>query len=131
MTSLKLVMMSLMRLRYFTILSSFASYSPLTCPTTNCESLWTFSVVAPNTLAMRRPMSKASYSTSLLVVGYWSRMACFSSLPSGVLKTIPTPSAPLTDDPSMLTFHFSSGSLFSCDGSSSAAVNSAMKSTRA
>ncbi len=130
-TLLKLVMMLLTRSRYFLILSSFASYSPLTYPTTNCESLCTFSVVTPNTLAMRRPISRASYIASLLVVRYWSRTTCFKSLPLGVLKTIPTPPAPLTDDPSMLTSHFSCGSPSSCGGSSLAAVNSTMKSTRA
>ena len=77
-TSLNPVMASLTRLRYLAILSSFASNSPLTCPTTSRESLWTFSVVVPNTLATRRPMSRALYSASLLVVGYWSRTACFN-----------------------------------------------------
>ena len=130
-TSLKLVMMLLTRIRYFLILSSFASYSPLTCPTTSCESLCTFNVVTPNTLAMRRPMSRASYSASLLVLGYWSQTVCFRNLPSGVLKTIPTPPAPLTDDPSILTSYFSFGFPLSCGGSSFAVVNSAMKSARA
>jgi hypothetical protein len=86
-------------------------------------------VVAPSALAIRRPVSRVSYSALLLVVGYWSRTECFSKCPLGVLKTIQTPPAPLTDDPSILTSHFPSD--FSCDGSSSATVNSAMKSARA
>jgi hypothetical protein len=56
-------------------------------------------------------------------------VACFNKCPSGVLKTTPTPPAPLTDDPSILTYHLFSGP--SSDGSSSAIVNSAMKSARA
>ena len=69
-TSSNLAMISLTRLRYLANLSSFASYSLLTYPTTGCESLRTLSVVAPSTLAIRRPVSRALYSTSLLVVGY-------------------------------------------------------------
>jgi hypothetical protein len=39
MTSSNQRMIFLTRLRYLAILSSFASYSPLTCPTISCESL--------------------------------------------------------------------------------------------
>ena len=74
-------------------------------------------------------MSRASYPASLLVVEYWSRTTCFNRWPSSVLKTTPTPLAPLTDDLSMLTSHFSSD--FSGDGSSLVALNLAMKSARA
>ena len=115
--------------RYLVILSSLALYSLLTCPTINCESLWILSLVAPSSLAILRLVSRASYSASLFVVGYWSRVECFSRCPFGVLKTILTPPAPLTEDLSISTsqclFGFSSG------GSSSATVNSAMKFARA
>ena len=62
MTSSNQHMIFLTRLRYLAILFSFALYSSLTCPTTNCELLWTLSVVALSTLAICRPVSRASYS---------------------------------------------------------------------
>ncbi len=86
--------------------------------------------MAPSILAVLSPTKKASYSASLLVVGYCSRIACLMMSPSGDFKTMPTPPESLVDDLSILTVHFDVY-LTSSVGSLSFEVNSAMKFARA
>ena len=56
-------------LRYFCILVSFASKSPLTCPMTSCKSLLSTIFSTLSAWVIRSPVNKASYSASLLVIG--------------------------------------------------------------
>ena len=88
------------------------------------------SSVAPGAFAILSPANRASYSASLLVVGYYSRTACLMVSPSGDFKTTPIPPESFVDDPSMFTVHLDVCSTSSV-GSSSFEVNSAMKSARA
>ena len=59
----------LVSLRYFCILSSFASYSPLICSTTSFESLWINRFFTPSAFPSLNPVNMPLYSTSLLVAG--------------------------------------------------------------
>ena len=54
-------------LRYFYILSSFASYSSLIYLITNFESLWMSKFLTPSAFPSLSPISIPSYSASLLV----------------------------------------------------------------
>lgn len=86
--------------RYYFIHSSFASYSPCTCPTTSWESLLTLTLLALSALERHSPMSIASYSTSLLVALNLNLMAYSSLFISGVTKTTPPLAALLVEKPS-------------------------------
>jgi hypothetical protein len=86
--------------------------------------------VALRVLASLSPVSKASYSASLLVVEYCSHTACLMMSPSGDFSIMPIPPAFFVDNPSILAVHFDVYSM-SFVGSSSLVVNSAMKSARA
>ena len=59
----------LVSLRYFCILSSFASYFPLICSTTSFESLWINRFFTPSAFPSLNPVNMPLYSTSLLVAG--------------------------------------------------------------
>ena len=93
--------------------------------------LWTSSDVAPNTLANRRPVSRASYSASLLVVVYCRCTACLRTSPSSDFKITPTPPAVFVDSPSICIIHLDAFQYSSSLGSSSFTVNYAMKSAKA
>ena len=86
--------------------------------------------VDPRVLASWSPVSRASYSASLLVVEYCSHTACLMMSPSGDFSIMLIPLAFFVDDPSILAVHFDVCST-SFVGSSSFEVNSAMKSARA
>lgn len=58
------------RLKYDAILSSRASKFPVVCPTTNCESECITRCFPPRSSVVRSLAMRASYSASLLVVGY-------------------------------------------------------------
>ena len=115
-------------LRYFCILSSFASYSPLICPITSFESFWTNRFLAPSAFPSLSPVSIPSHSTSLLLAGNFSWTPYLSTSPSGVVMTTPTPLFCWADEPSVYTIHCSSSFVRL---PSSGRVNSAMKSARA
>ena len=108
-------------LRYFCILVSFASKSPLTCPMTSCESLFSTIFWAPSALAILRPASKASYSASLLVIGNLSWTPYSRTSFSGKVMTMPAPPPCCVDDPSVFIVQMSSGQF-----ASSGVVNSAI-----
>ena len=59
-------------LRYFCILSSFASYSSFICPTISFESLLRSKFLAPSAFPTLSLVSIPSYSVSLLVAGNFS-----------------------------------------------------------
>jgi hypothetical protein len=61
--------------------------------------------VAPSILASLSPVSRASYSASLLVVVYCRRMACLMMSPSGDFSIMPIPPAFFVDDPSIWAVH--------------------------
>ena len=115
--------------RYFFILSSLASYSPLTCPMISWESLLTMRFLILIFFDNFSPARRASYSASLFVAQKRSWMAYSSLSFSGETRMIPAPPISLVDDSSILTVQTSS-----CSDSSSSfqeGVNSAMKSARA
>ena len=114
--------------KYFFIRSSFASYVPFIWPITNKEFPRTSTDFASTDLANSSPLSRASYSTSLLVGRYCRRTLCFHLSPLGDCKTTPILPTCCVDEPSTWTIHF----LFSCTSSSShLGMNSAIKSARA
>ena len=88
-------------LKYPCILSSLASSSPFTCPTTSLESENIFAAFPPILWTMDIPSSKASYSDSLFVAEK-PNLNDFSMVSfSGETSTSPTPdpfwfTAPLT-----------------------------------
>ena len=103
--------------RYFCILSSFASYSPLICSITSFESFLSLS-----------PVSIPSYSVSLLVAENFSWTPYLSTSPSGVAMTTPTPLLFWADEPSICIVHHSTSLVrLSLSGK----VNLVMKSARA
>ena len=118
----------LVSLRYFYILSSFASYSPLIYSTTSFESLWINRFFAPSALPSLNPVNMPSYSASLLVAGNLSWTPYLSISLSGVVITTPPPSIFWADEPLVWIVH-RSASLVGL--SLSGKVNSAMKSTKA
>ena len=118
------------RFKYCCMRSSLASLSPLTCPTTSWESLCIFNLVAPSIWASFSPVSRASYSASLLVIVYCSHTARSMMSPSGNSSIMPILLAFFVDNPSMWVVHFDVY-LSSSFGSSSFVVNSAMKSASA
>jgi hypothetical protein len=130
-TSSKLFMRQCTSCRYRCIRSSFASYSPFTCPMISLESLWTSNDVVPSVLAILNPTSNASYSASLLVAEYCNLMAWLITPPSSGTSTTPSPSAIVVDDPSILTFHYRLLWVSSFAGSFAFIVNSSMKSAKA
>ena len=78
-------------LRYPYILSSFASNSPFTWPTTSLESEKTFTDILPILWTMAIPINKASYSASLFVAEK-SNLKDFSIMTfSGDINTSPIP----------------------------------------
>ena len=88
------------------------------------------SSVAPRALASLSPVSRASYSASLLVVAYCRHLARLMTLPSGDFNITPTPLAFFVDDPFIWIVHLDTCSSSSL-GSLSLAVNSTMKSASA
>ena len=76
-------------LRFFCILSSFASYSPLICPITSFELFWTNRFWAPSTFPSLSSISIPSYSASLLVAKNFSWTLYLSTSPSRVAMTTP------------------------------------------
>ena len=115
-------------LRYFCILSSFASHSPFICPITNLESLWRSNFLAPKAFLILSLINMASYSASLLVVGNWSCTLYPRTSPSGVMMMTLTPPLFRADDPSVWIVHLFDSSRISF---SSGIVNSTTKSTNA
>ena len=78
-------------LRYPYILSSFASNSPFTSPTTSLESEKTFTNFLPILWTMAIPINKISYSASLFVAEK-SNLKDFSMMTfSGDISTSPIP----------------------------------------
>ena len=118
----------LVSLRYFCILSSFASYSPLICSTTSFESLWINRFFTPSAFPSLNPVNMPSYSTSLLVAGNLSWTPYLSISPSGLVMTTLTPGLFWANELSVWIVHHSA-SLVGL--SSSGKVNSAMKSAKA
>ena len=57
--------------------------------------------IAPRALVSLSPVSRASYSASLLVVAYCRRMAHLMMSPSGYSSIMPIPPAFYVDDPSI------------------------------
>ena len=98
-TSSNSLVKCLVSLRYFYILSSFASYSPLICSTTNFESLWINRSFTPSTFPSLNPINILSYSASLLVARNLSRTSYLRISPSGVVMTTPTPPLFWADEP--------------------------------
>ena len=82
-TFLNYVSRFLTTVKYFFILSSLASYSPLTCPTINWESLLTVRFLIPILLDNFSPARRASYSASLLVARKRSWSAYSNCLSQG------------------------------------------------
>jgi hypothetical protein len=119
---------SLTLARYFCILSSLASNSPLACLTTTLESLLTSTFCTPNSLAIANLAIIASYSTSLLVTLNPNLMAYLSPFPYRGLTITLAPPHLLLAEPSTLTVQRSSSSP-PCSAVTSA--NSAMKSATA
>ena len=113
-------------LRYFCILVSFASKSPLTYPMTSWESLLSTILSAPSALAILSPTSKASYSVSLLVIENLSWTPYLRTSFSREVMTMPAPPPCCVDDPSVCIVQRSSWWF-----TSSGVVNSAMKSANA
>ena len=71
----------LVSLRYFYILSSFTSYSPLICSTTNFESPWINRFFTLSAFLSLNPVNIPSYSASLLVARNLSRNSYLSISP--------------------------------------------------
>ena len=90
----------LVSLRYFCILSSFASYSSFICPTTSLESLRRSKFLAPNAFPTFSPVNIVSYSASLLVAENWSWTPYLSVSPFRVTIITPTMLPFRADDPS-------------------------------
>ena len=113
-------------LRYFYILVSFASKSPLTCPMTSYKSLLSTIFSALSALAILSPVGKASYSASLLVIGNLSWTPYLRTSFPGEVMTMPALPLFCVDDPSVFIVQRSSW-LFASLG----VVNSTMKSANA
>ena len=90
-TSSNSLVRCLVSLRYFCILSSFASYSPMICSTTSFESLQINRFFTPSAFPSLNPVNIPSYSVSLLVAGNLSRTPYLRISPSGVVMMTPTP----------------------------------------
>ena len=88
---------------YFTIRGSRDSNSSLTCPTTNCESLWTRSLSINKAAASSSPVRMASYSDSLLEALNPSWIACSILSPNGDFNCKPMPAPVCLDAPSILS----------------------------
>ena len=113
-------------LRYFCILVSFASKSPLTCPMMSYELLLSTIFSTLSALDILSPISKASYSASLLVIGNLSWAPYLRTSFSGEVMTMPALPPFCVDNPSVFIVQRSSW-LFASSG----VVNSAMKSANA
>ena len=114
-------------LRYFCILSIFASYSSFIYPITNLESLWRSRFLAPRAFPTLSPVNIPSNSASLLMVKNfrWTLYLIISS--SGMMITTPTPPLFWADESSVCIIYRSvlSGRL-----SSFGRVSLAMKSAK-
>ena len=115
-------------LRYFYILSSFASYSSLICLITSFESFWTNRFLALSAFPSLSPVNISLYSTSLLVAENFSWTSYLSTSSLRVVMTTLTPPFYWANEPSVCTIHCSSSFVRL---PSSGRVNSAMKSARA
>ena len=87
--------------RYFFIISPLHSESPFTWFVTTWESQWITTLMAPTAIARSSPLTSASYSASLLVIGKLRRTVHLISSLSREWSTIPAPLAYLLDDPFM------------------------------
>ena len=87
----KVSLRSVTHLKYEAICGFFAWYSPMTCPVTNNESLFTNKLRAPNSLASSIPATKASYSAWLLLALKVNLRACLINSLLGPSRIIPTP----------------------------------------
>ena len=92
-------------LKYPCILSSLASSSPFTWPTTSLESKNIFTAFPPILWTMDIPSSKASYSASLFVAEKPSLCEFSMVIYSGETRTSPTPKPLWFVDLSTDTFH--------------------------
>ena len=95
----------LVSLRYFCILSSFASYSPLICSITSFESLWTNRFFTPSVFSSLNPVNMPSYLASLLVAGNFSWTPYLSISLLGAVMTTLTPPLFWANEPSVWIVH--------------------------
>ena len=79
--------------------------TPVTCPVTNKESLFTSKPFAPISLANKIPTIRASYSAWLLLALKANRRACLISNPFGPSKITPTPLPCWLEEPSTESIH--------------------------
>jgi len=97
---------SMTYLRYETNCGSLAWYSPVTCPVTSKESLFTNKLRAPNSLASNIPAIKASYSAWLLLTLKVNLRACLVNNPLGPSRMTLAPLPYWLEDPSMERTHY-------------------------
>ena len=90
---------------YFVIQGSLDSNSALTCPTTNCESLWIESLSAPIASASSSPAIVASYSDWLLVALKPNPTACSILSPVGEVNCRPMSAPDCLEAPSTQRVH--------------------------